>query len=76
MQYCKIDRKQGGLGPVEFPLLSDPTHSISKAFGCYVPSQGIALRATYIIDLQGIVRHISVNDLPVGRCPAEILRLV
>jgi peroxiredoxin (alkyl hydroperoxide reductase subunit C) len=40
------------------------------------PSCGVTLRATYIIDPKGIVRHISINDLPVGRSVDELLRLV
>lgn len=57
------------------PMLSDTTLSISKAYGCN-SDEGVSLRATYIIDTKGIVRHLSINDLPVGRNVSEYLRLV
>ena len=69
----------GGIGKIEYPLISDKTHSISTRYGCMLtegPSCGVSLRATYIIDPKGIVRHISINDLPVGRSVDEILRLI
>lgn len=45
-------------------------------YGCLTPDGGVAFRATYIIDDKGILRHTSVNDLPVGRNAQEYLRLV
>ena len=79
MEYCKKERKAGGIGKVDIPLISDMSHTIAWSYGCLItkgPNSGTALRATYIIDPKGIVRHISINDLTVGRCPEEILRLV
>ncbi|VVC30871.1 Thioredoxin-like fold,Alkyl hydroperoxide reductase subunit C/ Thiol specific [Cinara cedri] len=60
----------------ELPLLSDPTHAISKTYGCYLPELGHSLRAHYIIDTRGILRHVTINDLNVGRNIREILRLI
>lgn len=79
MEYCLKPRGKGGLGQVKMPLLADPSHKVAKAYGAYVEDgddAGVALRATYIIDGNGIVRHISMNDLPVGRNVQEVLRLV
>jgi alkyl hydroperoxide reductase subunit AhpC len=79
MEYCKKDRKKGGLGKMDIPLVADITKQISKAYGCLIQDgddNGIAFRATYIIDKNGIVRHISISDLPVGRNVDETLRLV
>ena len=79
MEYCKKDRKKGGLGKMEIPLIADITKDISKKYGCYIedgPDAGVAFRATYIIDGNGVLRHISMNDLPVGRSVDEIIRLV
>jgi len=79
MEYTKKDRKKGGLGKMEIPLVSDVNKKIAKAYGCLVndgDDDGVAFRATYIIDKTGILRHISINDLPVGRNIEEILRLV
>ena len=79
MEYTKKDRKKGGLGKMDIPLVADVTKSIAKSYGCLIDhgdDNGVAFRATYIIDKNGIVRHISINDLPVGRNIDEVLRLV
>ena len=79
MEYCKKERKRGGLGKLEIPLLSDITKSIAKNYGCLIDEgedAGVAFRATYIIDGNGILRHKQINDLPVGRSVDEVLRLV
>jgi peroxiredoxin (alkyl hydroperoxide reductase subunit C) len=62
--------------PISHPILGDTSHSVSRAFGVLDASTGTAYRATVIIDDQGIVRSISVNDVQVGRSPAEVLRTV
>ena len=64
---------------MNIPMLSDLTHQISKDYGCLIEDgedAGIAFRATYIIDKSGVLRHMSVNDLPVGRDVGEVMRLV
>jgi len=79
MEYCKKDRKKGGLGKMDIPLIADVTKKISKTYGCLIDQggdNGVSFRATYIIDRAGIVRHISISDLPVGRNVDEVLRLV
>ena len=78
-EYALKPRKNGGLAPLEIPLLSDVSHDISKDYGVLIDSgndKGVALRGTFIIDSQGILRHISINDLNVGRSIDETLRLV
>ena len=57
MEYTKKDRKKGGLGPMNMPLLADITHDIARDYGCLVDvggETGVAFRATYIIDANGI----------------------
>lgn len=79
MEYTKKDRKKGGLGKMDIPLIADVTKKISKIYGCLIDhgdDEGVAYRATYIIDTKGILRHISISDLPVGRNVEEVLRLV
>jgi len=79
MEYTLKPKNRGGLGPVNMPLLADSSHKIAKAFGAYIDSgenEGVCLRQTVIIDRNQIVRHISQNDLGVGRSIEEILRLV
>ena len=67
---------KGGIGEVKYIMLSDVTHSIAKAYGVEHPEAGVALRGTFIIDQKGIVRAEIINDLPLGRSIAEILRLI
>ena len=79
MKWCKTKKKQGGIGEIDFPLISDLSKDIAKAYDCLIedgPDKGVALRATFIIDGKGILRQMSVNDLDVGRNIDEILRLV
>ena len=79
MEYSMKPRKKGGLGEMDIPMVSDLSKQISKDYGCLIDhgaDAGVAYRATYIIDKEGIVRHISMNDLPVGRNTDEVLRLV
>ena len=76
LAWTKIQRKEGGVEHVHFPLLSDKTHQISKDYGVYLEHLGISLRGLFIIDCKGIVRQITMNDLPVGRSVDEVVRLL
>ncbi|XP_071994095.1 peroxiredoxin-4 isoform X1 [Engystomops pustulosus] len=76
LAWINTPRKQGGLGPMKIPLLSDLTHQISKDYGVYLEDQGHTLRGLFIIDDKGVLRQITMNDLPVGRSVDETLRLV
>jgi len=76
MEWCKKPRSEGGLGDMEIPLIADVNKSVAKAYGCLVPKEHITFRATYIIDDKGILRHVSINDTPVGRNVDEVFRLL
>ena len=67
--------EKGGIGPVQFPMVADVRHEIVRAYGVEHPD-GVALRASFLIDKQGIVQHQVVNNLPLGREVDEMLRLV
>ena len=67
---------KGGLGEVKFPIVADIKHSIMQAYGIEHPEAGVALRASFFIDKQGIVRHETINDLPIGRNIDEMIRIV
>lgn len=75
LAWINTPRKQGGLGSLDIPLLSDLSKQIAKDYGVLLDA-GIALRALYIIDPKQVVRQITVNDLPIGRSVEETLRLV
>jgi peroxiredoxin (alkyl hydroperoxide reductase subunit C) len=66
---------EGGIGPVQFPMVADVNHEITKAYGVEHPD-GIALRASFLIDRNGTVQHQVVNNLPLGRNVDEMLRMV
>jgi alkyl hydroperoxide reductase subunit AhpC len=68
-------RANGGLGPIDIPLLADVKKDIADKYGV-LNDAGLALRGTFLIDDNQIVRHISINDLSVGRNVDEYLRLL
>jgi len=76
LAWISQPRKQGGLGGLNYPLVSDFTKTISKDYGVLIEEAGIALRGLFIIDPTGVVRQMSINDLPVGRSVDETLRLI
>lgn len=67
---------EGGLGPVEFPMVADKTKQIARDFDVLIENAGVALRGTFLIDRDFKVRHQLVNDLPLGRNADEVVRLV
>jgi len=79
LAWVNTPRNRGGLGKMNLPLVSDITKQIASDYGVLVEDgadAGVAFRGLFIINQEGIVRHISVNDLPVGRSVDEVLRLV
>ena len=65
----------GGIGLIDFPLVSDMNHSIMSSYGITHP-EGTALRASFLIDENFVIRHQVVNDHPLGRNVDEMLRMV
>ncbi|WP_354623674.1 peroxiredoxin C [Psychromonas sp. MME2] len=66
----------GGIGAVQYPLVADVKHEICQAYDVELADAGVALRGSFLIDKNGIVRHQVVNDLPLGRNIDEMLRMV
>ena len=66
----------GGIGQVQYPLVADVKHEICKAYDVELEAAGVALRGSFLIDKNGVVRHQVVNDLPLGRNVDEMLRMV
>ncbi len=62
------------VGKVTFPMVADPTGRISRTFGTYIEDSGLALRGTFIIDPDGVLKTIEINDLGIGRNAMETLR--
>jgi lipoyl-dependent peroxiredoxin subunit C len=59
-----------------FPMLADIKHDLSEQLGILDIKAGVCLRATFIVDPEGVIRFVSVNDLAVGRNPQEVLRVL
>ncbi|KAG9008102.1 cTPxI [Tulasnella sp. 427] len=77
LAWANLEQSQGGLGPnLKLLLLADRSHKISKDYGVLLEDEGITLRGLFIIDPKGILRQITINDLPVGRSVEETLRLI
>uniref|UniRef100_A0A8C5Q418 Peroxiredoxin-2 n=1 Tax=Leptobrachium leishanense TaxID=445787 RepID=A0A8C5Q418_9ANUR len=76
LAWTNVPRKDGGLGSMKIPLLSDLKHTIAKDYGVLKEEDGVSFRGLFIIDKKGILRQITINDLPVGRSVEETLRLV
>ncbi len=66
---------EGGIGNVQFPMVADLDKSISRQFGVLF-GESIALRGLFLIDKEGVIRHATINDLPLGRNVNEALRVL
>lgn len=64
------------LADLPFPMIADLRRDLSQQLGILDKHEGVALRATFVVDPQGVIRFVSVNDLSVGRNPAEVLRVL
>jgi peroxiredoxin (alkyl hydroperoxide reductase subunit C) len=75
LAWKNTPREKGGIGNVQFPLVSDITKEISTSYGVLL-NGSVALRGLFLIDREGIVRHALVNDLPLGRNVDEAIRML
>ena len=66
----------GGIGKIAFPLVADVKHEIVQAYGVEHPQAGVALRGSFLIDKDGIIQHMVINNLPLGRNIDEMIRMV
>ena len=76
LAWRKLARAEGGLGDIKYPLLADTTKDVSRKYGVLLEGAGIALRGLFLIDEEGVLRHMVVNDLPLGRSTEEAIRMV
>lgn len=76
LAWQNTPRAEGGLGNIGFPMVSDLTHNISKDYGVLCEPKGVAFRGLFLIDRDGNVRHLLINDLPLGRSVDEAIRMV
>jgi peroxiredoxin (alkyl hydroperoxide reductase subunit C) len=64
------------LKDLRFPMIADTSKSLAEALGILSAEEKVAYRATFIIDPEGIVRWVNINDLSVGRNVSEVLRVL
>ncbi|HWQ56590.1 MAG TPA: peroxiredoxin [Bryobacteraceae bacterium] len=64
------------LKDLPFPMLADVKRELTSALGILDPGAGVAQRATFLVDPEGVVRFVYVTDLSVGRSPQEVLRVL
>ncbi len=76
MAWLKTPASEGGIEGVKYPLVADITKTIARDYDVLIPDQGVALRGSFLIDKEGVVRHQVVNDLGIGRSIDEMLRVV
>ena len=62
------------VGKAKFPLVGDPTHQLTRAFGVHIDEAGLALRGTFVIDPEGTIKTMEVHDNAIARDVSETLR--
>ncbi|NBX52594.1 MAG: peroxiredoxin [Proteobacteria bacterium] len=75
LAWKNTEVKKGGIGNIQYPLVSDLTKQIAREYDV-LTGDAVALRGTFLIDQQGFVRHQLVNDLPLGRNVEETIRMI
>ncbi|KAG1146758.1 hypothetical protein G6F37_007514 [Rhizopus arrhizus] len=76
LAWTNVPRKQGGLGSINIPLVSDIKKEISTDYNVLIPEEGLALRGLFVIDPKGTLRIANIHDLPIGRSVDETLRVI
>lgn len=75
LAWAQTPREKGGLHPIKIPLVADIKKEIARNFGV-LHDDSVAVRALFIIDANGKIRHATINDMPIGRNVDEALRVV
>ena len=76
LAWVNTKREEGGIANLQFPLVADFTKSIARSFGVLLEEGGVAFRGLFLIDKDGVIQHITINNLPLGRSVDEALRVV
>lgn len=76
LAWIQTERNQGGVGDLNYPLVSDIKKEISANYNVLDPDAGVALRGLFIIDKEGVIQHSTVNNLSFGRNIDEALRVL
>jgi peroxiredoxin (alkyl hydroperoxide reductase subunit C) len=76
LAWIQTDRKMGGVGDINYPLVSDIKKEISALYNVLDPESGVALRGLFVIDRDGVLQHATINNLAFGRNVDETLRVL
>ena len=76
LAWINTKREEGGLGDLQYPLVADITKSIAKDYGVLTQDGGVAFRGLFLIDKEGTIQHMVINNLPLGRSVDETLRMI
>ena len=76
LAWVNTPKNKGGIEGVAFPLVADVNKSIARDYRVLNEEEGIAYRGLFLIDTKGIIRHLLINDLPLGRSVDEALRII
>lgn len=76
MAWLKTPRNKGGIEGVRYPILSDLQKNIARSYGTLLEDEGIAFRGLFLINKEGVVQHVTINNLPLGRNVDEYIRLL
>ncbi len=75
-EWLATPTEDGGLGPLQYPLASDPDGEMAQAFGVWVPEKQVSTRGLFIIDPDGLLQYSLIHNLSVGRNADEVLRVL
>lgn len=76
LAWLETPKSKGGIEGIQYPLVADMDLEISKSYGVLKGDEGVSYRGLFLIDKEGIVRHMLINDLPLGRSVDEAMRMV
>jgi peroxiredoxin (alkyl hydroperoxide reductase subunit C) len=74
--WLKTPKSAGGIEGVKYPILSDMHKTVSRSYGTLFEDAGIAFRGLFLINKEGVVQHVTLNNLPLGRNVDEVLRVL
>ncbi len=75
-RWIVTPEKDGGVGPLRFPLASDPDGAVARSYGVWVEDKRVANRGLFVVDPGGVLQYAVVHNLGVGRNSAEVLRVI
>jgi peroxiredoxin (alkyl hydroperoxide reductase subunit C) len=76
LAWLKTPRAKGGIEGVKYPIIADLHKTIARSYGTLFEDEGIAFRGLFLINAEGVVEHVTINNLPLGRNVDEYLRLL